>query len=407
MYVDPDNPPRDDASTTPWHPGAAPEFSIILGGPLYQFFRRLHIVRDAVDLLARRVISITLLVWLPLLIFAFVVGRAVGNVKVPFLYDIAAHARFLIALPLLIIAEWVVHMRFRPLIWQFVERDLISAADAPRFQKIITSSVRLRNSIVAEILLIVLVVTGGHLLWRTQGSLPTATWYADAGPDGLQMNAAGKCYVYWSLPVFQFILYRWLFRLLIWARFLWKVSRLDLQLVPTHPDRSGGLGFLAHSADALAPLLVAQSVVVAGVIASRIFFTGATLMQFKFEIIGLVLLLMVMALGPLVVFAPVILNAQRLALRQYGEFVSHYTADFHQKWIRSDCDRAALMGSADIQSLADLSQCFDIVATMRPFPFGRSTLIRLVVLILLPLFPLTLTVIPFDQLIDRLFRALL
>jgi hypothetical protein len=406
MYVDPEKPPHTPAVAA-WHPGVPPDFSIILGGPLYQFFRRLHIVREPLDLLTRRIVSISLLAWLPLLVFAFVVGRAVGGVKVPFLYDIAAHARFLVALPLLIVAEWVVHARFRPLIWQFLERDLISTADGPRFQQIITSSIRLRNSVVAEILLIIFVFTAGQFLWRTQGSLPTATWYADMGPGGPHLNAAGKCYAYWSLPIFQFILFRWFFRLVIWARFLWKVSRLDLQLIPTHPDRCGGLGFLAVRADALAPLLVAQSAVVAGVIASRIFFTGATLMQFKFEILGLVLLLAAIALGPLLVFAPVILSTQRLALREYGEFASHYTADFHKKWIRSDCDRTALLGSGDIQSLADLAKCFEVIQAMRPFPFGRSTVIQLAVLSLLPLLPLTLTVIPFDQLLSRLFQALL
>src|SRR5687767_1298843 len=170
---------------------AAPEFSMVLGGPLYQLFRRLRIVREPLDLLTRRIVCISLLAWLPLLLLTLISGRAWGHVKVPFLLDIAVHVRFLISLPLLILAEWIVHMRFRPLVGQFLARDLIAPDERPRFDQIIASSFRLRNSVVAEVMLLVLVFTGGQLLWRTQGTLQTATWYADKGPDGLHFTAAG------------------------------------------------------------------------------------------------------------------------------------------------------------------------------------------------------------------------
>jgi hypothetical protein len=386
---------------------AAPEFSMVLGGPLYQLLRRLHVVREPLDLLTRRIICISLLVWLPLLVLTLVSGRAWGGVKVPFLFDIAAHARFLVSLPLLIIAEWAVHVRFRPLVEQFLTRDLIAPDERPRFDQIIASSFRLRNSILAEVILLVLVLTGGQLLWRTQGALQTATWYAWSDSNGLQLTAAGKCYAFWSLPIYQFMLFRWYFRLFIWCRFLWKISRLDLQLIPTHPDRAGGLGFLAGTAHALAPLLVAQSANVAGVIASRIFFTGALLMQFKLEMLALFLLLVAMALGPLLVFGPVLARCRRLGEREYGVLASRYVAEFDAKWLRNERDRTQLMGSADIQSLADLAQSFEVIQSIRPFPFDKSTVIGLVVLTALPFLPLMLTVIPLDVLVDRLLRSLI
>jgi hypothetical protein len=58
-----------------------PEFSIVLGGPLYQLFRRLHIVRESLGLLGRRIIFISLLAWLPLLVLTVIGGRAWGGVK--------------------------------------------------------------------------------------------------------------------------------------------------------------------------------------------------------------------------------------------------------------------------------------------------------------------------------------
>src|SRR5262245_11741643 len=126
------------AAAIAWARGVPPpDFSMVLGGPLYQLCRRMHILRDPLELLGRRVVVISMLAWLPLLVLSLTGGRAIGGVKVPFLHDIAVHARFLLALPLLIIAEWVVHARFRPLVGQFVIRDLVAPADMPRFQQII------------------------------------------------------------------------------------------------------------------------------------------------------------------------------------------------------------------------------------------------------------------------------
>src|SRR4051812_5323419 len=192
--------------------GAAPEFSMVLGGPLYQALRRMHVMRDDPrELLVRRIIILAGITWLPLLVLTLISGRAWGGVKVPFLVDFAAHARFLVSLPLLIVAEWVVHVRVRPLIGEFLKRNLVRPADRPRFDEIIASSFRLRNCVLAEVILLVVVLTGGQLLWRTQGTLQTATWYADNGPNGLHFTAAGMCFALWSQPIYQFLLFRWYF----------------------------------------------------------------------------------------------------------------------------------------------------------------------------------------------------
>jgi hypothetical protein len=387
---------------------AGPEFSTVLGGPLYQLFLRLRMVRPPLDLLGRRIVFISLIAWLPLLALSIGIGRAWGGVKVPFLYDVAAQVRFLFSLPLLILAEVVIHVRMRPLIEQFIARDIVAPEDRPRFLEMVDGSRRLRNSVIAEIILLVLVFTGGQAMWRTRATLASPTWYADVGPTGMQLTAAGVCFAYWSLPVYQFILFRWYFRLFIWARFLWQVSRLKLRLIPTHPDQAGGLGFLAGSAPALMPFLVAQSAVLAGIFANRIFYDGARLMQFRMEILALLLFLMALALAPMIVFAPVLMRCQRIGNREYGEFASRYVADFDRKWLRGEGgDRGELLGTGDIQSLADLANSFSVVRSMSPFPFGRATVIRLAVMTALPLAPLLLTVIPFEELVDRLFRSVL
>ena len=391
-------------------PQNANDFSMVLGGPLYQLLLRMRVVRAPLELLTRRIVTISLLAWLPLLLLSIVIGRAWGGVKVPFLYDIDAHARFLISLPLLILAEWLVHIRFRPVILQFLERNIITDPTRADFDRIIESSLRLRNSIIAEVILLAVVFTLGPVSWRNAAAIPSSTWYADLdGSGAMRLTVPGYAYVYLALPLYQFILLRWFFRLFIWYRFLWKVSRLKLNLLPTHPDGAGGLGFLTGTAHALAPLLVAQSVLLAGLMANRIFYEGANLMAFKLEIIALTAFLVLQALAPLFVFVPALAECQRVGGRQYGVLASEYTADFHKKWIekRAEPGQEQLLGSADIQSLADLANSFGVIRSMSLVPFTRATVVRLVVMTLLPVLPLTLTVIPLDQLVDRLVTALL
>ena len=66
-----------------------------------------------------------------------------------------------------------------------------------------------------------------------------------------------------------------------------------------------------------------------------------------------------------------------------------------------------LVGSADIQSLADLANSFEVVNRMQPVPFGKETIILLVVATALPVLPLMLTMFPLDELIKRLLGILL
>ena len=177
-------------------------------------------------------------------------------------------------------------------------------------------------------------VVGVGFIWRTQVALDVASWYGASADGKLQPSLAGWWLGCVSLPLFQFLLLRWYFRLFIWARFLWQVSRIELMFVPTHPDRCGGVGFLGTVSHAFAPVLLAQGVVLAGMIANRIFFAGAKLPEFKVELIGLVAVMVFAILGPLLVFGPQLAAAKRAGLREYGTLAQRYAREFDHKWLR-------------------------------------------------------------------------
>ncbi|MGB9431914.1 MAG: hypothetical protein WBQ89_06715 [Candidatus Acidiferrum sp.] len=127
------------------------DFSLVLGGPLFQLFRKSHLAGDGLDLLHRRLFIITMVAWLPLLLLA-TLGSSAGNVsRISFFHDVEVHVRFLIALPVLVAAELLVHSRIRPVVRRFVERRIVLPQDLPRFHNAIESAIKLRNSISVEV----------------------------------------------------------------------------------------------------------------------------------------------------------------------------------------------------------------------------------------------------------------
>jgi hypothetical protein len=381
------------------------DFSLVLGGPLFQLLRKARLAGDGLELVRQRIIVISLFTWLPLMVLSALEGQLLsGRAAVPFLLDLEVHIKFLIVVPLLIISELVVHQRMRFVVKQFLDRHLIAENDLPRFDAAIASAFRLRNSVLAEVLLIAFVyIVGVLIIWRQYTALATATWYAVPTGEGLRLSLSGMWYSYVSMPVFQFLLMRWYFRIFIWMRFLWKVSRIDLSLVPTHPDRVGGLGFLSNTVYAFTPLAVAHGALLAGNIANRIFYLEAALPQFKAEIAVLVLFVLCLVLGPLLLFAPQLAEAKRKGNREYGTLAERYVREFDTKWLRGGAPAdEPLVGSGDIQSLADLNNSLEVVRTMRIAPITKEAILRLVAATLAPLLPLALTMMPLEELLKKL-----
>jgi hypothetical protein len=381
------------------------DFSLVLGGPIFQLFRKVHLEGDHLELLRRRLFIITLVAWLPLLLLT-ALGSSAGNVgRLSFFRDVELHVRFLIALPVLIAAEVIVHLRIRPAVHRFVERRIVLPQDLPRFDSAIESAVRLRNSIPVELGLLLIVYTFGLWLWHSRVAIVAPTWYALPG-SRWNLTPAGYWYVFVSIPIAQFILLRWYLRFFIWFRFLWQVSRIDLNLIPTHPDRCAGLAFLGKSTYAYGPILFAQGAMLAGLVASRVLYRGESLLSFKLQIGGFVVFFVLAILGPLLIFTPKLASAKRKGLADYGLLAQRYVEDFEQKWVlRDHAPSEDLLGSADIQSLADLGNSYAIVSEMRSVPFGLQDITRMAAVTAAPFLPLLLTVFSPEELIMRIIKV--
>jgi len=384
-----------------------PDFSLVLGGPLFQLYQCLHLSGPALEFLRRRVMAIMLFVWLPLLLLSGLQRHAFGgSVEIPFLHDIEANARFLVALPALIIAEVVVHRRISPLVRRFVERRIVVSEDLPAFDAAVNSALRIRDSNVVEGGLLALVYTLGLWIWRSEIAIGVTTWYAMPSSSNLHLTLAGYWYVFVSVPFFQFILLRWYMRLVLWFWLLWQFSRLNLHLTAAHPDQAGGIGFLGSGSYAFGLILFAQGTLLAGLIASRVLHEGRGLLSFKMEAAGYVGFFLLFILGPLAMFTPKLNAAQREGSSEYGLLANRYVFGFEEKWIRRVPEASEVLGTSDLQSLADLGNSYSMVRAMRIVPFSLQDVTRLAVLTATPLLPLMLTILSPQELLSRLLKVL-
>jgi hypothetical protein len=397
--------PDSEINTTSM-PGSL-DFSLVLGGPLFQLFRRTHLSGDALELLRRRILVITTITWLPLLLLSVIEGHALGgSVTISFLRDIEAHVRFLIALPVLVGAELVVHIRLGSAVRRFVERNIVVAEDRPKFDAAVKSARRVRDSVAVEMGLLILAYTVGIWIWRSEVALGSATWYALPDATQLHLTRAGYWYAFVGIPIFQFILLRWYMRLVLWFWLLWKFSKLNLHLSAAHPDRAGGIGFLGTNSDAFAPILFAQGALLAGVIASRVLYQGQNLTAFRMQTAGFAVFFVLFILGPLVMFTPQLDRAKSAGRAYYGLLGSRYVFGFEAKWNPGSAPGTGELHADDIQGLADLGTSYAAIRGMRIVPFALEDVSFLAATTVVPLLPLVLTKFSPEQLLIGLIKIL-
>jgi hypothetical protein len=379
------------------------------GGPIQRFTQR-FVERSGLKLTVRvRIIGFLLITWAPLLLFALMEGRALGSSpKESLLQDFATYVRFFLGVPLLIVAEFVVGPRLREAALQFVHGGLVRPEDLPAFEDAVARAAKRRESLWAELIILGIALAGA---WMFTPEIVTgeaiSTWRSPNFPGSrLGVSFTALWFRLIATPILQFFWYRWLWRLLIWAGFLWSVSRLNLNLVGTHADQAGGLGFLGTAHMSLAIFAVALSSVLSAEAAFLIVFQQADIESFKAPYIAILVIVELIVLGPLLVFFPMLVRTRLTWLSEYSLLVDRYNRGFHEKWIEGKAPAGeTLLGSADIQSLADLGNSFRYIQEMKPLPFNLRAMIQLAIVTSLPFLPLLLLVMPIAKIIELLTKA--
>jgi hypothetical protein len=380
---------------------------LIDGGPTHRLMQRIGLLRQRGPELARGALVLALLAWLPLLVLAAAAGHLTGGVPVPFLFDYGVHARLLFGMPLLIVAEVVVGPRLGGAAARFVDRGLVKPAELPRFEQAVAQALRIRDSAALEVVVLLLAYVGSFLSLGLSFSFHVSRWDLLLSPTGPRITSAGIWNTFVAVPLYQFLVYRSLVRMLNWFGFLWSVAGLELQLVPTHPDRAGGLGFLGGAHRPLGVFALSVGAVLSGRYCTEILYGGSSLSAIQAPVAVFTVIMLLICLGPLVVFLPQLVAARRNGLVEYGGLALRYAAEFDRKWLRGGAPAGEeLLGSGDIQSLADMGGSFERIEQMRPVPFGIKDVTALVACCLLPMVPVLATVMPIEEVAKIVLKVL-
>jgi hypothetical protein len=324
-----------------------------------------------------------------------------------FLEDFSAYTRFLLAMPLLLAAETVVGPLIAEAAEHFILSGVVGSKDYAAYDSAVEKSLRSRDSAIAEIIMLAATYCASWTSFR-EVAVQGATWFATSAPGGLSLTWAGRWLVFFCVPLYQFLVLRWLWRTFLWFRFLRWISKLDLHLYPTHPDEAGGLGFVGHAQRFFSILLFTYSIGVTGVLANEIVYDKIPLQHFASGIVAYIVIALIVIIAPLAVFSGKLLKTKRVGLHQYGTLATAYTGTFQRKWIYDDPPNSEpLLGTSDIQSLADLGNSYALVERMNFIPVNPRTPIQLAIASLIPLTPLLFTVMPPKDLIKLLFKVVM
>ena len=382
------------------------EFPLVIRGSKNSLFGYLS-PRDPTRAFRMWRIGILILItWVPLLLLAIVSGHAShGIVDVPLLHDPGLYGRFLFVLPLLELAELIAAASLTVQARQFLDSKLIPEQQHSRFDATVTDVIQLRSSFTTEISIAILafcLATTFRLFLFPESS---SNWEVHESVR----SPAGWWYALISLPILFFFLLRWIWIYLLWSVFLFRVSRLDLQLSPTHPDHAGGLGFLGWGVASFSIVLMALSAMFSSgfyyeILHAEILHTKRSVYDFKYHMIVFVVIAIATLYAPLLVFFGRLSRCRFMGLLDFGSLVLRYDRKFEEKWIerKSAESDESFLGSSDIQSLADIASAYEHVNEMRLIPFDTKGFSVLIAAAVIPLIPLVATEVPLQEILKKL-----
>ncbi len=376
-------------------------FDLVDCGPSFRLAQRFGFNRPDRPRRIRKILLLILVTWVPLLLLSLVAGHTFGDrVAVTLLRDPVILSRFLFVLPVLALAEIVVARSLNVQTRQFLASGVVPAEEAVDLEAAKAEALRLRDSIVAEGVMLVLAVTTAIIMRVVvRFGSGESTWERTA--TGITL--AGWWYILVSLPILGFFLLRWLWIFLLWSRFLFRISRLSLELTPTHPDRAGGLGFLGWGLVSFGLVLMAISAVLSGSFAYEIVHRGSSLNILKYHIMVFVALGIVIEHAPLLVFTGHLARCRFRGLLDFGSLIGDHDRAFDEKWLHlRGSGRSSLLGSPDTGSLSHMSTVYEHVERMQLLPFDKKAVIVLVAAALIPMIPLLGTVTGLTEILSML-----
>ena len=380
--------------------------ALVRGDLPFRLQRRLGLIPPDGLGLVRRAVFWSMLGWLPVVLWAWHVGRVLpGGAAEPLLAHFGIHARLLVAVPLLILAEGPANALTARLLPQLVRSGIVPPSEVPAYRDVLAGVARLRDATLPWI-----VIVGVVLAFA---SVPEALHraheveWAEGAAQGGQPGFGGLWYLWVGRSIFLALLLSWLWRLVLLTVLCRRIARLDLAIVPTHPDRSGGLGFLDRLATPFAPVVLAAGTVLASRWAHDAVYHGLAMQSVRIEMVAFIVACVLLFTVPLLAFAGPLKKAKKQALLDYGALVGRHGRLVHERWIEGKpLADDAVLEAPELGPVADTAALFGSVKAMRTVPIGKSTVLPLAAAAVLPLLAALAIQVPAKDLLLTLLKAL-
>lgn len=356
----------------------------------------------------RRAIFWPLFAWLPIAAWGLYQGRvAYPADDHSLLAHFGVHVRFLVALPLFILAEGIFQRLTIRLLPHFVTSGIVPLTEVPAFRQALARTARLRDASFPWVIMLAAVVANATLP-QFMSSPHELAWTIEADDAAPRLGFGAWWFLYVARPIFGVLFLGWIWRVVLLGVLFWRVTRLPLSIVPTHPDRTGGLGFIAYLPVAFAPVVLALGCVLGAHWAHDLVYHGATVQALKWQMGTFVVVALLLFLSPLLVFAGPLGRAKKQALLDYGALVGEHGRLVRRRWIEGrEVEDDAVLGAPELGPVADTVALYEAVENMRPIPLSKPTVAPLVIAAVLPMLVVVAIQIPIVEILKTLLGTLI
>lgn len=381
------------------------KLTLVDGGLIHKIISFLHKKNDALIGSPRAAIGLMVITWVPLLVLAIFSGTSNDtDQSISFFEDFFVHVRFLLVLPFLILIEKTVDSTFIEYIQTTYK--LVTKEEKEKYIQLIDRIHKLVESFIPEILFLVMVYVLTLQNWAELSVFDSNRNYLTVGNH--TPSFAGWYYLLVCSPLLQLILFRWLWRWMIWSYSIFRFSRLRILADPLHADQMAGLQYLNITPLSFSMILIAPSSILSSYIGIDIIYSNAAITDYYFQILAYVIVFPIIIYTPLFFFTGILLNAKKYGIQYFGNLLRVHNNDYVEKWITGNPPKdEQLLGSMDNSSLSDINGSYSPIQSMKPFPIDFKLILPSILLNVLPYIPLIFTYYSAAELFRKLIQNVL
>jgi hypothetical protein len=358
------------------------EFSLFEGDPLNRLLSTIGLRSRGLGRLTCRFLLLLLVTFVPTALFALYEGFGPSQPRtLNFFGDLGAFGQAFIGYPLFIFAEWHIGQKTRSAAHHFLHSGVVLEAGLGPLHELHAKIAKLRKMILPDIVCLVLAFIFA-LMWlygETHNSYDT--WHAIGAPAVQKPTLAGWWVALVGIPIFNYWWLRWIWKINLWCWYLFKVSRLRLRLIASHPDSTGGLGFLSEAQSSFAVIIFAFGIgCIAPLVGYKLQIEHADLFSFAVggPLLGFVLGAPIFFTSPLLMFTKQLFRTKKRAMEAFQDRATEASLYFEEKWLQTchggNCE--ALV-SDNLSGMRNLHAVFVHLEKMRVVPFDLRSFSQL------------------------------